>query len=393
MRNATQRCSRQDEEEPICSTCSSTETTESLSHHHRLDVTAAAVLVDDENTTEEDVEMGSLPVIELPAHACCSSGASNVTDCVAAAAAARERIDVEAQIEPPQEGTIPPHEMEQSVIAHMVVHDTTAADLTLSPDPGCTTTRTTEEELSSRSALGRRAEFISATVVKESEDTPLGIELISENKGHAVIISAIHEKGIMANTPFKKGDRLLSVNTKRCYIMDAKAVLEFMAGLEGKITLVIHNAGGDPNLVESMITRTRPDAPCGLGMVSSGRHHLRISNIHSDGFFYESLLNVGDPIVSINGEPCEYCDAHDAGDIIARSGKFITVKSRTLMETGVVVAAFSTANSTGSTIPHEIVNALARARKENEVSSKKVISLALIAVAFVSLLLFSTLIH
>ena len=267
----------------------------------------------------------------------------------------------------------------------------------------------------------RRAEFISATILKTKNGTteslttmgsgddeevvavtddiddekdvdedrnnqhdPLGMDLISNEKGD-VLISRIDPGSLIARTPFQVGDRLLSVNQKRCYVMDAKDVVQFMATLEGSITIVVHNEGGNPNFVESMITKPSPDHRCGLGLASSGRQHLKISSIDAGGLFFDTLLNVGDPVVSINGEECEICDAQDAGDMIARAGIYITIKARTMLETGVVVAAFSSNNSTGSNIPPEVIHAL-NPDNHKTPTFKQLAALTAMAVLVISLL-------
>ena len=420
---------------------------DSKQHAAQAFLDAGVVVANRQESCEfDDLETGSLPVIELP-RACESTPlplSSSSSSCVPAATQAmaavsttvgrsrssgtdslQNNIDnitnnndtmvVESLtagvVEAPLEGTMTLADLEAAPIAQLVKNPHQYSDccgntMTAADSSDCDGV---QSETSSQAlpAVERRAEFISATIYKpntsqtataadaeiDKEDAEdrnsqhdiLGMDLICNENGD-VLISRIEPGSIMARTPFQVGDRLLSVNQKRCYVMDAKAVVQFMATLEGNVTIVVHNDGGDPNLVESMITKPSLDHRCGLGLASTGRHHLKISNIDADGLFFDTLLNVGDPVVSINGEECEICDAQDAGDLIQQAGIYITIKSRTLLETGVVVAAFSCNNSTGSTIPPEIVHAL-NPDNNNAPSVKQLAALTAIAAILICLLL------
>lgn len=298
-------------------------------------------------------EGASLPVIQLPP--------DEMTD--------------EVNINNDDDGKMPPacnkYEAEARIIDKMesginATQSSCGKDLVANPieeDLQSQHSDSTQSTTSGTAAIGQRplrAEFLSANVIRESRQTPMGLDLFT--KDGEVLISKIEPGTLAENTPFCVGDRLLSVNNKRCYIMDGKEVMEFIDNLIGNVTIVVHNQGGDPNSVESMVTRPGKHK-CGLAMKSAGRRNLRITKIEKQGLFFESLLNVGDPIVSINGEDCTACDAYDAGEMIDRAGEFITVKARTLFETGVVVAAFSCTNSTGSTIPPELIQTLDQSRE------------------------------
>ena len=360
---------------------------------HSSQLINVAVVVADEQDAYDDVETGTLPVIELPT---ASSTASSTSTTAGGYVNDNIELLTAGVVEAPNtsDGAMTLEDLEAAPIAHLVKDDCCGGTMTVADDSDCD--GVPSETSSTLPVMERRAEFISATIHKpptDDKDTTtnrsqqshtLGMDLISDDKGE-VFIASIAPGSLMANTPFQVGDRLLSVNSKRCYIMDAKDVVQFMATLEGNVTIVVHNEGGDPNLVESMITKPSLDHRCGLGLASTGRQHLKISNIDADGLFFDTLLNVGDPVVSINGEMCEVCDAQDAGEIIARAGIFITIKARTLLETGVVVAAFSCNNSTGSNIPPEIVNAFHP--HDNTPSVKQLVSLTAVAVILICLLL------
>lgn len=337
---------------------------------YRMQEDTATVAVEEERG---DTEIGSLPVIVLS-----SNSQESIAECNEAADTQNEgspsgEYHAEAQIVNVQANSDDGngYESEKEIVA-----------LPIEEDPQVSDTQST------RSSETLRAEFISATVIKETEDTPIGMGLVSEDG--EVLISSIQPETLIAKTPFRVGDRLLSVNNKRCYILDSQEVDEYIANLVGNVTLVVHNGGGDPNMVESMVFRPR-NRQCGLGLKSSGRRRLRISSIDEKGLFVDSLLTVGDPILSINGENCQTCDAHRAKEIMDQAPgdqeySYITVKARTLLETGIVVAAFSCTNSTGSTIPPELMEALNRPR-ERSPSVKRIAALALLAVVLVAILL------
>lgn len=368
------------------------EVDESRSQAQLMEV--VAVIADEQLGIYDDLETGTLPVIELPTISTRSSRASTTTNDSTASPQMIELM-VAGVVEAPRDGTFTLEDLEAAPVAHLVKMETDTMATSYDDSDACCgaiissetcgTQQQQQLQMQQLPSAERRAEFISATVHKAVHTPLLGMDLACDENGD-VAIASIEAGSLMSKTPFHVGDRLLSVNTKRCYVMDAKAVLQFIATLVGNVTIVVHNEGGDPNLVESMITKPSVDHRCGLGLASSGRQHLKVSNIDADGLFFDTLLNVGDPVVSINDEGCEVCDAQDAGDIIARSGLYITIKARTLLETGVVVAAFSCGNSIGSTIPPEINSSNLHPR-DNTPSTKQLAGISVVALGCICLLL------
>ncbi|CAB9518027.1 expressed unknown protein [Seminavis robusta] len=348
-----------------------------------------AVVASSDDDTDVDIEMGSLPIIELP-ESLKSLSSPSVCDESSVDGSGASIRNALAVVQPPpgDDGMINPVDLESTLIANLVTtpdhhsHRKPATGSVHDPQPSITVS--SESSQTDLPLSQRRAEFISATISKPSKNTPIGLELI--DKDDNVIISAISPGSLTSHTPFHVGDRLLSVNTKRCYILESKDITKHLDSLEGSITIVVHNQEGDPNLVESMITKPVDESRCGLGLVSAGQRRLRVSQIDADGLFFDSLLNVGDPILSINGENCEFCDAADAGEMIARAGRIITIKAKTLLETGVVVAAFSVNNSIGSTIPPQVINAMNRAQA-NEPSMNQVMGLFLSVILMIGVVL------
>lgn len=148
-----------------------------------------------------------------------------------------------------------------------------------------------DQPLDIEAGLGtrNRAAFVTAAVVKKSPDTPLGV-VIKEDSNGTLEISSVKERGILYNSPLRAGDKLLSVNGKTCDEMGKRAVLDFLRQVEGVLTLVAHNPGGEPTLVETMIEKPSVDAVVGIAMRWNERGSLEISKISSTGLFGHSLL-------------------------------------------------------------------------------------------------------
>lgn len=196
------------------------------------------------------------------------------------------------------------------------------------------------------SAIGThaRAELLSATVIKNSPTEQIGINLLRDETVVYSISRGEEDEGssLLRNCPFQAGDRLLSVNNKRTQHMDSSEVARMLREASGFITIVVHNPGGDPCLHETMITKANRNQRSGMGLKSTGARDLRVSSINENGLFAQSLLNVGDRILSINEVDVTEVDARVACDIIKNAPDRVTVVARTAHTTGVVVAEVST---------------------------------------------------
>lgn len=200
-----------------------------------------------------------------------------------------------------------------------------------------------------------RAVYLSATVFKlacsskcssiEDHPTndklfaPLGLHLdrslssgsSSNTSTKALVISAIDPNGVWSGTPFCVGDRLVSINHVPVGDWEISAIYNFWNGLEdsSSATVVVHNPHPSANAqcVEAMVTK--PEASCrtGLGMRSSRVGRVKISRI--DGLFIDSLLNVKDQILSINGQLLDGCDSAQTAQLILQSPKYVSVVAKT----------------------------------------------------------------
>lgn len=192
-----------------------------------------------------------------------------------------------------------------------------------------------------RSATGQfaRPELISATVIKNSPQEQIGISLLRDD---TVVYSISHEEdSLLKDCPFQAGDKVLSINNKRTEHMDSAEAARLLREVTGFITIVVHNATGDPCLIETMITKANKNQRSGMGLKSTGDRDLRVSSINENGLFAQSLLNVGDRILSINNADVSEVDARVACDIIKNAPNHVTVVARSRHTHGVVVAEVS----------------------------------------------------
>jgi len=396
-------------------TAAAAETTTTTETEVSMDMEETVVVASSADEQDEvDLESGSLPVIQLPATDDESTASSSVHEASAAAAAVATTTSTNTRsqsastatatatvsttmhtigrVEAPASdgGIFTLEDLEGAPIAHLVKEDTFSANIHGSHDEDRSVGTWTETHEQNQSFFERRAEFISASLIKPTAETPLGFDLTS-NKNAEISISSIEAGSLISRTPFRVGDRLLSVNNKRCYVMKVGDIVKFIASLTGDVTIVVHHVGGDPNLVESMITKPSLEHRCGLGLASAEYQHLKIANIDADGLFFQTLLNVGDHVISINGMQCAFSGAPAAGEMISEAGKYITIKARTLMETGVVVAALSSNNSTGSFISPGIANLADENRLRLQTpSSEHIVILVILAIALIGALLSAT---
>ena len=183
----------------------------------------------------------------------------------------------------------------------------------------------------------RRAEFVSAAFMKPEVATSLGFELCRETP----MISAITDGSLANQSPLKEGDRLFSINKKHCFNMSSASIRKLLQTLTGTVEIVVHNEGGSPNFVESMVTKSHPNEFSGVVLRKSARGKLLVSSFREGHLFVHSLLNKGDELIAINGIDCREISLEDAARIIKETPRYITVVARTYQGSGVVVAELS----------------------------------------------------
>jgi len=97
------------------------------------------------------------------------------------------------------------------------------------------------------------------------------------------------------------------------------------------------------------MTKTNPNDVLGIALslvTVNQRRRMRISYIDGDSNenagIADSLLNVGDEVLTINGLSVRHLTCEEAKAIIANAPKTVTIKAITEQETGVVLAELST---------------------------------------------------
>lgn len=203
-----------------------------------------------------------------------------------------------------------------------------------------------------------RGEFVSGTFLKANRHVSLGFSLHKNGND----ISSIAAGSLASASPLRVGDKIFSINNKQCSTMSRAAICKFLGGLVGIVTIVAHNEGGSSDIVESMITKSTSRELVGLAVAVSGSR-LVVTKVNPGRTFVNSLLNVGDQVLSINDVSCENLPAAAAVDIIKESPKHVTVVAKTLSNTGVVVAQVSTRN-TNTASPSSVSPAQARAQQQ-----------------------------
>lgn len=201
-----------------------------------------------------------------------------------------------------------------------------------------------ESTVQTSSSQRRRGEFLSATVVKPSKETRLGIQLCQDTAGD-VRISFLRETGVLFQSPLRVGDKIVSINGKSCFDMDHNISLDILKEAVGFVTIIVHNVGGDPKLVETMVEKISPRSPVGLGIRRNAHASLEISKIAFNSIFTHSLMNIGDRLLAINGIGCERMDPRAAIELIRSSPQYVTMVTETQQTTGVVLATNASARA------------------------------------------------
>ncbi|CAB9509764.1 expressed unknown protein [Seminavis robusta] len=197
-----------------------------------------------------------------------------------------------------------------------------------------------------------RAEFISVTFYKARRDDLLGVTF--DPKAMDIRITGIVDNSLASDSPLRVGDRVLSVDSKDCANdkMNGEGVARILQRATGNVTLVLHNAGGDADLVESMIMKSNKDEKIGLSLKAD--HSLTsvlVSDIKDGSKFANSLLNAGDVVMTVNGNTAGHLGPEAAADMIRTSPSRVTILAKTLRDTGVVVAQLSDRHVLNSSQP------------------------------------------
>ena len=183
--------------------------------------------------------------------------------------------------------------------------------------------------------------FISATVVKPSRQSQLGIQLGISVDGK-IYIRKIARDGLLGPTPLAEGYVLLSINHNSCRKSQLKDVINYLRKAEGPLHLVARNPKGNSNIVQAMATKQlldHPRARIGVAFsVCTFGTELQIGSIKSTSLFANSVLNKGDVAVKINGIPCRNLTPSDAVDLVKQTSGHTTITVETGSMSGIVLS-------------------------------------------------------
>lgn len=213
----------------------------------------------------------------------------------------------------------------------------------------------------------RRAEFVSVCFWKDHPGIPLGINLLRDQAR----IASLTENSVAYDSPLRANDKFLSVNNKDCSLMTSSDVADLLCESFGCVNVVIHNEGGAPDLVESMVVKSQKDEKLGVTLKKLGSGSLVVSSVEPGSKLSNSLLNPGDLVLSINDSPCAHLGLSAAFDLIKHNPQKVTFLAKTLRETGVVVAQISGRNVASSNVP-VLTASQARATNANAATTRPV---------------------
>ena len=191
-----------------------------------------------------------------------------------------------------------------------------------------------------------RPAYISATVHKKRQKIGLGMRVVD---GQLRVVSLV-PFGLFAASPVRVSDAIVSINGIDCRnCPSAKDACDLVEKLSGWVTVVTRVDGGNPSMVATMITKPTPDALVGIVMSQRGGNgFIVVRGILEDGLLMNSLLNVGDRLVSINGQDCSGMSVADATEIIRCAPKTVTFVALSQPEAGAVISSLSSQSSDGN---------------------------------------------
>lgn len=182
----------------------------------------------------------------------------------------------------------------------------------------------------------RRPSIMSVTVLKSSPRDNVGVTIEESEDG--LRIGAIDPDSPFHDTPLEEGDLILSVNHSSCELKNDTHVSRQLRRAKAFVTIVVHRPQDDAYLMSTTVMKPESTSKVGIGIqIYDGA--LRVSSIDPEGLFSNSILSVGDKVVSICGISCACMDSSSAIRLIRQEEKMVTIVSWTKEEAGVVVAA------------------------------------------------------
>ena len=185
-----------------------------------------------------------------------------------------------------------------------------------------------------------RPKYVSATIIKPTKRTELGLSLKTAEDG-AIEIEKLATNGFLfvSGAPLEAGDQIICIKTSGGSLpcgshvggFNRNEILRLLRKLEGQLTIVAQHATGNPEQCCSMTSKPHPEFGTGIFFVSgtSEWKQLQVHSIPSNGLFANSLLHPNDQVLSINGVDCSDLDATVATDIVKSAPRFVKIVTQT----------------------------------------------------------------
>ena len=190
----------------------------------------------------------------------------------------------------------------------------------------------------------KRAEYVSATVLKLEASHDHGLEFMSVDG--KLRIAHISATGLFAHSPLAPFDRMLRINNLNCETLDPVNAAHLLTHLKGAVTVIAQNQGGVSDLVESQITKPLSESQTGLVFgskcIANGddvtvlKDELEIIRIDSKSLFASALLHVGDRVIAVND--CRDLDTNMANALLQAAPKHCVILAKTKLKTQMAIA-------------------------------------------------------
>lgn len=146
----------------------------------------------------------------------------------------------------------------------------------------------------------RRPALIDVTAFKLTSSEPVGLELVSDNDD--LVISYIEPSSLLGQTMLRQGDIIYSINYICCRGRDPEFAYHILRRAIRTVHIVVCAPSGDPYLVSITITKPTPISSCGITFKKDENNHLLIvESIDCSGPFVNTLLNIGDRLLEVEG--------------------------------------------------------------------------------------------
>jgi len=157
-------------------------------------------------------------------------------------------------------------------------------------------------------------------------------------------VTRIDPLGLFHDSPICVGDKILSINHMDCTDDCEQGLVDDLLAMVKEVTIVVEAArNADSSVVAAMVTKPSPNSMVGIVLRQRRRDGFRrtvVSKIFEDGLLMNSLLNVGDRLLSINGHDCSTAvTVHEAVDFIKRAKGVVTIVTQPQHDVGAVISA------------------------------------------------------